>query len=57
MVPWKKDAGKKKAEWHRVDTDRQDDGEKEQGMFWVKHQSEPVVLLDPTFLWTSTRGN
>lgn len=32
-VPWKKDAGKKKAECDKVDEGRQDDGEKGQGMF------------------------
>lgn len=32
-MPWEKDAGKKKAEYNRVDVGRQDDGEEEQGMF------------------------
>lgn len=44
MVPWKKDAGKKKAGCNGVEAKRQDDGEKELGMFWVEHQSEPVVV-------------
>lgn len=32
-MPWEKGAGKKKAEYSRVDVGRQHDGEEEQGMF------------------------